>query len=507
VLLPSGQESAAVQVSEAETETTIGFLPGSRAPQLFILNGDDLSGLSARLDAVQHALQNGGGLESVRQVLGLQPEVAARLRLVLIAADAEELAAECAAAAKGFPGALANQREWQSINGSYFTPAPLGTDAGVVLVYPGAFNSYVGMGRELLHTFPGLHEWLAGFSADPAALYQARKIFPPEAGTASDAEQQQMQEALVSSPLSMLFSGTAIAGLYTHLLQAGFGIRADAALGYSMGETAMLFATGFWTKADAVKDELAALPLFHTRLAGPLDAVREHWLAQEQAVPKGTAPFWDNHIVMTTAEKALPVIAAEPQVYLTHINAPRQLIIGGEPEACKRVLAQLKAMSFPIPYHYPMHCAAIISEYETLVHLHTLPAEREPSLMYFSSYECGPMAMDSCSIADAIAGGLCNRVDFPALVRSAYARGNRIFIEVGARGNCTKWVESILKGEPFCACSINQAEVPDLAGVLRVLARLISHGKTVNLGLLAGWGAPGETSLSEHATAVPALMV
>ncbi len=437
---------------------------------LWVITGNMPESLLAALQAAQY------NSPSSMPVSAVPP---ATYRVCLMAANPATFEQEKDKACQGVSSAVENGKEWQSLNGSYFTPNPLGADAPIALVYPGAFNSYPGMGGDLLRHFPFLHTWLEEHNEDAADTYQADLIFPP-----SETNPEQAQQALLDRPLSMLFSGTAVAGLYTHLLSWGFGLQAQAALGYSMGETSMFFASGFWQHSTVMKNEISQLPLYHDRLAGRLEAVRTSWQRVGYSAADDGTPIWDNYLLMTTPEKALEAVATEPLVYLTHINTPRQVIIGGEPSACKRVVAILRCMSLPMPYHYPMHCQAISSEYESLRDLHLQPLPMHNTMRYYSVFEQAPFILESTQIAEAIAGGLINRVDFPGLIERVYADGVRIFIEVGARQNSSKWIDNILKGRECCVLAVNQEQVPDHITLLRALARLISHGVTLDLRLL-----------------------
>ena len=65
----------------------------------------------------------------------------------------------------------------------------------------------------------------------------------------------------------------------------GLGIKPDAAIGYSLGETAALVALRAWSRRDEMLHRLQASPLFHTELAGRCDAARRAWgIAPEEQV-------------------------------------------------------------------------------------------------------------------------------------------------------------------------------------------------------------------------------
>ncbi|MCD4753253.1 MAG: hypothetical protein K8R40_09300 [Anaerolineaceae bacterium] len=478
-------ERLSIQLKESSVQGEgAHFVKENPKARLFLLPGQTSEEILARVHEMQNWIQKGTALEAIdEQSRNWNPE-ASKFTLAIIADNRDSLTEELKMSLKGVPSSFERGRDWQSRGGSFFTPKPLGKDAKIAFVYPGAFNSYVGMGAELLHSYPFLHDWLSEHTEDAEENYQAMKVFPPSWGAASEKELAELEETLLENPLSMFISGMSIAGLYTYLLRNGYNIQPDAAFGYSLGETSMFYANGFWHQTGAIEREISSLPLFHNRLAGRNDAVREYWDAMGYSYSSGSddgTPIWDNYILMTTFEKAQKAVGQEPQVYITHINANRQMVIGGEPEACKRVLSELRCMSFPIPFHYPMHCEVVVSEYETLRDLHLQPVEVISDIQFYSSYECGPFKLESSQIAGSIAGGLCNRVDFSSLVNRVYEDGHKIFIEVGARSNCAKWIERILKTKDICAVSVNQAEVADEINLMRVIARLVSHGKQVNL--------------------------
>jgi acyl transferase domain-containing protein len=83
-----------------------------------------------------------------------------------------------------------------------------------------------------------------------------------------------------------------------------------------------------------------------------------------------------------------------------------------------------------------------------------------------------------------VAFSLCTHLDFPRLVKRAYGDGARIFIEVGAGGNCAKWIDDSLRGQPALTMSINRKGADDASTLIRVLARLASHRSSVDLAPL-----------------------
>jgi acyl transferase domain-containing protein len=80
---------------------------------------------------------------------------------------------------------------------------------------------------------------------------------------------------------------------------------------------------------------------------------------------------------------------------------------------------------------------------------------------------------------------LTHAVDFPRLVEQVYSDGARVFIELGAGSNCSKWVDAILKDRPHASTTINQNNVSDNVSILKLLARLVSQRVQLDLSVLS----------------------
>jgi PfaB family protein len=291
---------------------------------------------------------------------------------------------------------------------------------------------------------------------------------------------------LVADPLAMLISGTCLAAVFTFLLRETFDIHPAASLGYSLGEISMMFASGVWTKADEMALALRKSPLFHNRLAGSQDAVREFW-GKNSSLPEMTdGRLWANFILMAPYEKVAEALKGFNHVYITHINTPRQVVIGGQPDECRQLIAALKCSSLEAPFNYALHCEAMESEYESLRELHTWQVQNQPGMTLYSAATDGPMPIEQDAIARQIAYGLCHRLDFTKLVDTVYEGGARIFIELGAGSNCTRWVDESLAGKPHSAFPINRKGIDDHSAILQMLARLVTHGVPVNLSPIYG---------------------
>ncbi len=256
---------------------------------------------------------------------------------------------------------------------------------------------------------------------------------------------EEAEKKLVADPIAMLISGTSLAVLFTFLLRNYFEIHPASAFGYSLGEISMMFASEAWTQADETCAALRASPLFKTRLAGPQYAIRECWnLPLTDQVDLDEIIF-SNYVIMASPETVNEVIKDESRVFITHINTPRQVVIAGDPADCRRVIDTLKCNSLQAPFNYALHCEAMQSEFNDLQTLLSWPISNQPYMTLYSTATYQAMPINQKDIASQIAYGLCHQLDFPRLVNQAYTDGARIFIELGAGSNCSRWVDDSFK--------------------------------------------------------------
>ncbi len=408
----------------------------------------------------------------------------ANVQVCLLSHSADELNREIGFAIKGIPTAFENKTDWQTPLGSYFTALPLGDQGDVAFVYPGAFNSYPGVGQDLFYLFPNLYERISELSEHVDELLNERMLFPRSMSVLSRADLGEYETRLNADPMAMLISGTSLAFIYTKLLEDVFKLHADQAFGYSLGEISMMFADELWTGADDVSSALRDSPLFQTLLAGPQNTVRKYWNIPQKIKEDSQEILWENYLLMASPEKVHNALTSEPRVYLTHINTPNQVVIGGDPASCRRVIDSIRAHSIKAPFNYALHNPAISSEYANLVELLTWPIGRQPTMKLYSAASYQMLQVDSKKTAQGIATGLCTCLDFPRLVRQAHQDGARIFIELGAGSNCTRWIKDTLDGQPHAAFSINQKGVADYSSILKLLARLICHRIPLDLSVL-----------------------
>lgn len=453
---------------------------------LIPVGGVSLSDLIAGIKNIQNVLRQNAPVSTVARDAYLQFRSSGySSAAVFLAHSPEEALREIEFGLRGIPAAYEKGQDWQTPTGSYYTPRPLGASSRVAFVYPGAFNSYLGVGKDLFYLFPAVYDHLNDIAQDVGAVLCEEQLYPRSILPLSKAQLDQAEAALLNDPNAMMASGSSLSVGLTSIFRDIFQVEPYSALGYSLGENSMMFSMGVWGDGLYARQRLFSSPLFHTRLAGPQNAVREHWgLPALEDNPQLAEPLWENFLLMSPAHLVREVLETEPRVYLTHINTPRQVVIGGDPAACRRVIERLKCSSLKAPFDYVLHCKAMESEYQALFEIHSLPVASRPNVKLYSAADDRPFVLTQSEIARAVARDLCSMLDFPRLVETAYTEGARFFIEMGAGSNCAKWIEDILRGKPGLSVSANRKGVDDATSILRVLARLISHQIKVNLGPL-----------------------
>ena len=133
----------------------------------------------------------------------------------------------CAQIDSGAPAGLHERRPAArpSATASSISPQPLGRAGKIAFVYPGSGNDFPGMGRELAVQWPDVLRRQDARERASAQPVRRRDAFWGEAPTGPPTRAQK------------IFAQVALGSLVTDVC-ATFGVRPDAAIGYSLGESA-----------------------------------------------------------------------------------------------------------------------------------------------------------------------------------------------------------------------------------------------------------------------------
>ncbi|QLE59064.1 type I polyketide synthase [Nostoc sp. TCL26-01] len=464
---------------------------------LFPVTADDRSSLLEALDRLQKSIEESASLSnSASQAFNTYKQQSqAKYAASITGRNKKELLREIESARKGINAAFDRGIDWQTPMGSYFTANPLGHKGEVAYVYPAAVNSYIGIGRNLFRLFPKLHDNSFVKSIYKRAADVERLVFPRSLAKLTTRQLEQLEKKLLENSLAMFEAEMFCTRLLTTVIQNDFQVQPKYVFGYSLGETSMMVAQGVWSNFYEGSNSFNSSALFGDRLSGPKNAVREYW-----GLPKADSALednlWGNYVLMASPVQVRDAIRDEPRVYLTQINTPEEVLIAGEPAACRRVIKTIGCNAFPAPFDHVIHCQTMRSEFAELVKLNTLPTQTIPNTVFYSAAEYKPITLESSEIARSIATGLSQELDFPKLVNRIYEDGAKIFIEAGAGSVCSRWIDKTLEDKEHITVSLNRRGIDDHSSFVKALAKLVSHRVSLDLSPLY---SPVETSKQNKA--------
>jgi len=231
-----------------------------------------------------------------------------------------------------------------------------------------------------------------------------------------------------------------------------------------------------------MSDILNRSKLFEDRLAGPMNAVREAWdLGPDEFRQK---PLWGCYSLQLSPQIVQQEVENEAHVYLILINTPEEVVIAGEPTACERVIQQLGRPVHPIPVTDVVHCEPVKTEYEEIKRVHTDKVVKCPDIDFYSAINYEVSKLDSKTLAHNVATIYGKTVDYSRLIEKVYADGARIFVDLGPRTTCSKWISKTLDKRPHLSISVNRKGTDNREMILQALSSLISHRVPVKLEAL-----------------------
>jgi PfaB family protein len=413
---------------------------------------------------------------------------ALKYRLAIVGKSKNAIYDEIEYAKKGIKKAFDKNGEWISEKGSAFTCAPLGEKGKIAFVYPGGYNSYIGLGKNLFQLFPEVYERAGSYISSLDEIIGNDLLHPKSMNNPNEEELKVLSKSLFNNSALMFESGIMSGILYTDIIRESFQVSPDQALGYSMGEITMLFALGVWEKSDKIRKVLQESQVYGTRVLGSMDNVKDAW--NLSASETRNKKFWYSYKLETSPnqvrkalEKDLPISKGK-SAYLIFVNTPNEVVIAGYDQACKRVIKDLGCHYFEVPVSDAIHSELVKPDFEALINMHRLPVNEVPEIDFYSAFNFAPLVMDSDVIAKNVADIYTHEIDFQKLIEKAYENGGRIFIELGPRNNCTTWIDEILKDKKHLAVATNKKDINEHEAILQIIAALFSHRVKVDLSPL-----------------------
>ncbi|MFF0591393.1 beta-ketoacyl synthase N-terminal-like domain-containing protein [Streptomyces sp. NPDC003781] len=418
------------------------------------------------------------------------PEPAPRLRLFSGADRAQVLAAlEAGTESSAGPARLAlvtdgtrawaerreAARHWLAEGGTrpadvLYRDAPVGGETA--FVYTNGSAAYPGMGHALTLALPSLGESVrAGHRA---------------IGT-------RLRSGAGPGVLDQIWSVAELAVFHTVFSREVLGLRPDAAIGYSSGESTALVALGAWPDASGLYEATRESGLFTRELTGELRAVRRYWRQHGIGGDR-----WSSYLVAAPLEAVRAQLAGERAVHLMAVNAPGVCVVGGESGACAAVVARLGVdRAIELDYDMAAHAPELAEVREVWREAHRRPTVAVPGVRFYSGATGRAYRPTTERAAEALTAQGLGTIDFAATVERAWADGVRVFVEHGPRKLCTGWIKRVLGDREHVAVALDTPDDTGLRNLCLAVGELVVAGVRVRADALTA-------RLAEAATGLPA---
>ncbi len=476
--------SAHVILSESSVSSQSGrnYL-AQKSFYLFPLAANSLDELRVQLESLEESIVSTSSLSksALENFTTFKKNQSAKYVLSILGHNQQEIAKEIQFARQGIDRAFTKGQDWQTPLGSYFAPKPLSQEGEIAFVYPASGSSYTGIGRDLFRLFPEFYDYLDSQDVSTTYLDLDLLLYPRSLNKLSTKELQELEEQFIKKSKIMFEAEISLASKYTTILQHIFQLQPKIAFGNSLGEVSMLFAQDVWRVNPQKNNNSNSSSVFSDRLSGSKKAVRQYWGLPDTSE---NANLWISYVLMVTPEQVRECLKNQDRVYLTQINTPEEVLIAGDPQACKKVIETLGCTAFPTPFDHVVHCEVAQSEYDELVKINTFDIYNKPNIAFYSASEYQPLTLEANMLTHSMARVSSQQIDFPRIVNRVYDDGAKIFIELGAGSNCSRWIDKILGDREHITLSLNRKGIDDHTSIVKALAKLVSHGVTLDLSPL-----------------------
>ena len=371
-------------------------------------------------------------------------------------------------------------------SGAHFADARIGGE--MAFVFTGPAGASRGMGSSLFLALPELVDRVArnwtGVRGDAGWIY--------EEGDGHPSAEEKLWGAAFMSQAHAAFTREVL------------GLKPQAAIGVSSGETNALYAMGAWRSIDALREALHKDRMYSHVLAGRFDVLTA-W---------GQDAAWDNWRVLAPVEKIREVLKDEPRAHLTLLYTPDDACIGGSPAACLRIVERIgKERCRKLGYDLVIHAPELEPAREAWLRVHSQPTTAPEGVRFYTHATLDSYIPTMESAAQNLLTQALITVDFPALINKAYEDGVRVFVEHGPRQGCTRWISTILQGRPHFAVALDVDPATSLPTAIDAAVRLFAAGVEVDLQKLIeslptqtpSWAPKRSLSFDAHMKAIVAI--
>lgn len=335
----------------------------------------------------------------------------------------------------------------------------------VAIVLNGSAAAYAGCSEELLLAVPSLYERLSTRCHNLLKHLSARRD-------------------VALTPMQQLHQSTLIHQLHSEWVLGIAGLKVDACVGLSSGETNGLFALGAWQDIDLLFERLDASELYTTELTNEVEVVAEAWRSSG-AIDAGVAiDFTAWRLLHPVDEVVKHCQAYEPLLRVSVIHTDGDCLIIGQRARCTELIAELKAYAIPLGLDIAVHSPDIIACEQSWYDMHNL-STKDVGVRFYANAINDAYTPERDKVAGLLTGQAINSIDFRPTVRKAYADGVRVFVELGPRDLCSRWISDILKDPSVMTVSMDRSGEDPFSQALNLVARLWCHQVAVDIEAVA----------------------
>ncbi len=346
----------------------------------------------------------------------------------------------------------------------------------LAFLYPGEGSQYPRMLADLCPHFPEVRRRLD--VADRIALERGLERLPSS----------QLFDAEASDDSALFGVGTAVNVVLStqwalHQLLIHLGLLPDAVAGHSSGEFIALAAAGAIDVDRTFEDRLGDLGTVFERL-------EREGLVPAAALVAAAAP---REIVEAVCREAGGTVRVAID------NCPHQVVIAGESEEVASVVATLRSRGViceDLPFHRAYHTPQFASALGPVRDFFRQLALKSPAVPLYSCATAAPMGKDVETVRRLAVDQWVAAVAFRPTIEAMHTDGIRVFIEVGARGSLTGYVEDILRGRPHFAVSANLPRRSGITQLNHLVAALYAHSVDLRPEYLYARRRPARIDLS-----------
>jgi PfaB family protein len=371
------------------------------------------------------------------------------------------------------------KKEFNGQSRAAYTPEPLGPSAPIAFIFPGSGNHFLGMGRQICLQWPEIYRQLDSRTQE-LKTQLIPHIYMPWRTSWEPGWEKEAAADMESNALHMIFGQVVHGGVMTNLIRS-LGVEPSSVIGYSLGESAGLFALGAWPERGQMLYRMQHTDLFSRQLAGPCISARKAWNIGDHE------PFeWSVAMVNRPADTVKKALKNLSYVRLLIVNTPNECVIGGKKESVEEVIRILGCEAFFLQGVVTVHCDAAFPAAEAYKKLHLFPTTPLENIRFYSCASGCAYEISSEKAAESILKQALSGFDFTRTIRQAYDDGVRIFLEMGPHASCTRMIRTILKDSPHLAVSASVRSEDEHLTVLKCIGSLLAERVSVDMEKLYG---------------------